>query len=160
MQKRELKNIQNSQSYDEKSDFDPPFWIDPPFFLNMAQFHIFLCSDTKYKLNAKEILAGYREKPITILAAILDFRRHIGFDKKLFFYKICLILTETKNWKRNVKMLQTHRVIVENLHFRPFWKMTPSWKLMICTRQFFFQMKALIIGRIPANKKKIKNTLF
>ena len=35
MQKRERKKIQISQSYDEKSDFDPPSWIYPPFFASL-----------------------------------------------------------------------------------------------------------------------------
>ena len=109
------------------------FWIWHSFTFFVWQHK----KQTQCKRNIAKKLAGYREKPITILAAILDFRRHIGFDKKLFFYKICLILIETKNWKRNVKMLQTHWVIVENYIFGHFEKWRHLENLWFVLANFF-----------------------
>jgi hypothetical protein len=37
MQKKYLKNVESSQIYAEKSDFNPPSWIDPQFLGNLTR---------------------------------------------------------------------------------------------------------------------------
>jgi hypothetical protein len=53
MQKTDWQNIDNSQSYAKKSDFDPPFWIDQQFLANLTKYEFKSCFWSKYKFIAK-----------------------------------------------------------------------------------------------------------
>jgi hypothetical protein len=35
---KDLKNVEDSQSYVKKSDFDPPFWIEPTFLNHLTEY--------------------------------------------------------------------------------------------------------------------------
>jgi hypothetical protein len=54
MQKRDWQNIEKSQSYVEKSDFDPPSWIDPLFLANLPKYNFESRCWLRYQLISKD----------------------------------------------------------------------------------------------------------
>jgi hypothetical protein len=76
--------------------------------------------------------------PLWISAGILDIRRHLESDKKLFFCEICPNKIQAQILKQNAKKFKTHWFMVEKPIFQPFWKSPPFWKPVKRTSQFKF----------------------
>jgi hypothetical protein len=106
MQKKYWKNIDNFQTDDKKSDFEPPSWIDPPFLAILTIYEFGSRCWSKYKLiktQCKNLVVNSRSYAPLILDAILDIRRHLEFDK------ITLLLCN---------MLNPNKILVQrSLHF-------------------------------------------
>jgi hypothetical protein len=117
-----------SQSYVKKSDFDPPFldwtaifdlWL---IWKNMLLIHV--AGKNTYALQQTE-----RKNIGKCLSyATLIFGRHIGHQspswiwQKKIFCEICRTKIQAQIIKQNVKMFNTHWVMVIKPILQPFWK--------------------------------------
>jgi hypothetical protein len=96
-----------------------------------------------------------------ISAGILDIRRHLESDKKLFFCELWLTKIQAQIMKQNAKKFKAHWVMGGKLNFSTILKITAILKT--CEKNFpiFWNFQSLIFMQNMAKKKYLKiPTLF
>jgi hypothetical protein len=163
MQKEDWKNVGFSQSYDKKSDFDPPFWIAPSFLTHLTKNAL----DSLCWLKYKRIVEDRTEKYWKML-------KFCHFEFRPAFWTSDAILNLTKNFcsvkyfwlKYNLKSLNRTqksskhtelwlKILIfshfeNHRHFENLWKELPN----------FFQCLCSYSDKMWQKIKIFKNTLF